>query len=80
MYRQEALMTLQISVSDFRKDLKKYSELVRENDILVLSNGRPVMRITDPMKNRVDTVRKLKGILGTEDDYEEVLQERMKEL
>ncbi len=73
-------MTLQISVSDFRKDLKKYSELVRENDILVLSNGRPVMRITDPMKNRVDTVRKLKGILGTEDDYEEVLQERMKEL
>ena len=54
----------QITISDFRQNLKKYAEIVKHEDIIVVSNGKPVMRISDPARNRVDEIKKLHPTLA----------------
>ena len=71
---------LQITISEFRKDIKKYSELVKEQDIIVVSNGKPVMRVSDPMKEKITKIKSLKGIAKTELSYEDILKEKLTEL
>ena len=70
----------EITVTEFRRDLKKYAELVKQEDILVLNNGRPVMMITDPMKDKIRAVKALRGIAKGNEDPEEILKERLKSL
>ncbi|MBR2702461.1 MAG: hypothetical protein IKP88_07145 [Lachnospiraceae bacterium] len=71
---------LQVTISEFRKDIKKYSELVKEQDIIVVSNGKPVMRVSDPMKEKITKIKSLKGIAKTELNYEDILKEKLTEL
>ena len=71
---------LSISITDFRKDIKKYSELVKQEDIMVTSNGKPVMRIVDPAKDKKKELIKLRGIVKTDKSYEEIMEEKLKEL
>lgn len=71
---------LQVTISEFRKDIKKYSELVKEQDIIVVSNGKPVMRVSDPMKEKITKIKRLKGIAKTELSYEDILREKLTEL
>ncbi len=71
---------LQVTISEFRKDIKKYSELVKEQDIIVVSNGKPVMRVSDPMKEKIIKIKSLKGIAKTELNYEDILKEKLTEL
>lgn len=71
---------LQVTISEFRKDIKKYSELVKEQDIIVVSNGKPVMRVSDPMKEKITKIKSLKGIAKTELNYEDILREKLTEL
>ena len=70
---------LQVTISEFRKDIKKYSELVKEQDIIVVSNGKPVMRVSDPMKEKITKIKRLKGIAKTELSYEDILREKLTE-
>ena len=69
-----------VSISEFRKNMKKYAEMVKSEDIVVVSNGKPVMRVTYPSKNKLETVRRLRGIAKTDKTYEEILKEKLKEL
>ena len=71
---------LQVTISEFRKDIKKYSELVKEQDIIVVSNGKPIMRVSDPMKEKITKIKRLKGIAKTELSYEDILREKLIEL
>ena len=71
---------LQVTISEFRKDIKKYSELVKEQDIIVVSNGKPVMRVSDPMKEKITKIKRLEGIAKTELSYEDILREKLTEL
>ena len=70
----------QITVSEFRRDMKRYAELVKTEDIIVVSHGTPVMRISDPFKDRVLAVKQLRGSVHTDTDYDAVMEERLKEL
>ena len=70
----------QITISDFRQNLKKYTEIVKHEDIIVVSNGKPVMRISDPARNRVDEIRKLRGIAKTSQSSEEIMENKIREL
>ena len=71
---------ISISITDFRKDIKKYSELVKQEDIMVTSNGKPVMRIVDPTKDKKQKLMKLRGIVRTDKTEEEIMEEKLKEL
>ena len=70
----------QITISDFRQNLKKYAEIVKYEDIIVVSNGKPVMRISDPARNRVDEIKKLRGIAKTSQSSEEIMENKIREL
>lgn len=54
---------IETTISEFRQNLKKYEKLVKEDDILVYSNGNAVMKIEDPNKNKREAVKRLKNII-----------------
>ena len=65
-----------ISISELRKNIKLYSSKVKEEDILVPSNGKPIMKITDPMKDNIEKMKSLQGIINTEKTFEEIMEEK----
>lgn len=67
----------QISISEFRKNIKLYSSKVKEEDILVMNNGKPIMKISDPMKDKVEKMKSLQGIINTEKTFEEIMEEKV---
>ena len=78
LYRRKNMT--QITISDFRQNLKKYAEIVKHEDIIVVSNGKPIMRISDPARNRVDEIKKLRGIAKTSQSSEEIMENKIREL
>ena len=70
----------EVNVTEFRRDLKKYAEMVKTQDLLIVSNGRPIMKITDPAKNKTLRMKQLRGIAKTDKDPEDILKERLSEL
>ena len=70
----------EVNVTVFRWDLKKYAEMVKTQDLLIVSNGRPIMKITDPAKNKTLRMKQLRGIAKTDKDPEDILKERLSEL
>lgn len=71
---------IEVNVTEFRRDLKKYAEMVKKEDIIVICNGKQIMRITDPAKSKVQRIRNLRGIAGTAGDPEDILKGRLTEL
>ena len=67
----------QISISEFRKNIKRYSQLVKEEDILVVNNGKPIMKISDPMKDNIARMKSIKGILKTDKSFEEIKEDKL---
>ena len=67
----------QISISEFRNNIKYYSNEVKKGDILVVSNGKPIMKISDPMKDNVARMKSIKGILKTDKSFEEIMEEKL---
>lgn len=71
---------IEVNVTEFRRDLKKYAEMVKTQDLVIVSNGRPIMKITDPAKNKTLRMKQLRGIAKTDKDPEDILKERLSEL
>ena len=69
-----------VNITDFRKDLKKYAEMVKTEDIIVVSNGKQIMKITDPAKNKVLRIKRLRGIAKTDQDPEEIMKGKLQQL
>lgn len=78
-YKYKELNLTEISISEFRKNLKHYSSKVIEDDILVMNNGKPVMKVINPNKNKIILAKSLIGSIPVFDE-EEVLSNRLKEL
>ena len=70
----------EVNVTEFRRDLKKYAEMVKTQDLVIVSNGRPIMRITDPAKSKTLRMKQLRGIAKTDKNPEDILKERLSEL
>ena len=70
---------IEISISEFRKNIKHYSTLVLKEDILVVNNGKPVMKVINPNKSRLMLAKSLLGSVP-EANEEEILEDRIKEL
>lgn len=70
----------EINVTEFRRNLKKYAELVKTQDLVIVSNGRPIMKITDPAKNKTSRMKQLRGIAKTDKNPEDILKGRLSEL
>ena len=55
----------EVNVTDFRKDLKKYAEMVKTQDFIIVSNWHPIMIVTNPAKNRILNMKSLRGTAKT---------------
>lgn len=70
---------IEVSISEFRKNIKYYSTKVQDEDIIVINNGRPIMKIENPNKNRILIAKSLRGCIEAFDENT-ILEEKLKEL
>jgi len=71
---------IEVNLTEFRRNLFKYAETVKKEDIIVTCNGKPVMRITVPAESGVQRIRNLRGIAKTAQDPEDILKGRLTQL
>ena len=69
-----------VGISEFRKNIKHFSKVVEKEDLMIFSNGKPIMKVTSPYKNRIAQIKSLKGIAKTKESFEEIMAYKLKEL
>lgn len=69
----------EISISEFRNNIKYYSKKVQEEDLLIMNNGKPIMKVTNPNKNKLLLVDSLLGSVPA-DDEKKILKNKLNEL
>jgi len=69
---------LQITATEFKKNLGKYLTIVNKEDIIITRNGIPVAQVTIPKDDKVSLVNQLIGIIP-DDGYtiEDAQRERL---
>ncbi len=69
---------LQVTATEFKKNLGKYLSMVNKEDIIITRNGIPVAQVTIPKDDKVGLVNKLIGIIP-DDGYtmEDARRERL---
>mgnify|MGYP003313682058 CR=1 FL=1 len=66
---------LSITATEFKQNLSKYMHLSLSEDVLVISNGKPLTLLTNPKKDKYDEFLSICGIVK-DYDYEKALDER----
>ena len=69
-------MTL-ITMTDLKKDLKKYTLLAKNEEVIITKNGKPFVKIVDASQDKRQLVRELAGCIRLEKTYEELMEERL---
>ncbi|MDI3535498.1 MAG: hypothetical protein PWQ82_1863 [Thermosediminibacterales bacterium] len=69
---------LQVTATEFKKNLGKYLAIVNKEDIIITRNGIPVAQVTIPKDDKVSLVNQLVGIIP-DDGYtmEDARRERL---
>ena len=67
-------------MTDFEKDTDKYLLLAKEEDVYVIRNGKPYVKIVDVKTDRANLVKELAGSIHLEKPYGELMDERYDEL
>ncbi|MTI59402.1 MAG: type II toxin-antitoxin system Phd/YefM family antitoxin [Firmicutes bacterium] len=69
---------LQISSTEFKRNLGKYLSLVSKEDIIITRNGTPIAQVSIPKNKEVSLVSQLTGIIPN-DGYttEDARKERL---
>ena len=70
---------IQITSTEFKKNLGKYLTIVSREDIVITRNGIPIAQVTLPKDEEVSLVTKITGIIPN-DGYtcEDAQRERLK--
>ncbi len=68
---------LQITATEFKKNLGKYLAIVNKEDIIVTRNGIPVAQVTIPKDNKSSLVNQLIGIIPDDYTIEDARRERL---
>ena len=69
-----------VNITDFRKNLKKYCELVQQQDFEIVNRGKVVFIIKSPKSNKNDAFNFLVDTTMSNISYEDVLKNRINEL
>ena len=65
-----------ITMTELRNNLKKYTELAKEEDIFVTKNGIPFVKLTKITDTKKDIIDRLTGCIKLDKTYEEIMEER----
>ena len=70
----------QIAITEFRNNIKKYSEMAKEQDLEIMNRGEVIFIVKSPKSNKKDAFVALMGAARSETDYEDILKKKVKEL
>ena len=68
-----------VSITQFRKNLKKYAEMVQEQDLEIVNRNQAVFIVKGPKQNKEDAFNALMGVAKSDIPYEDVLKEKTKQ-
>ncbi len=71
---------IQVNITDFRNNMKKYSRIAKEQDLEILNRGEVVFIVKSPGSNKLEALHSLMGAVISDVPYEEILKERLREL
>lgn len=69
-----------VSISELKKNLKKYLRLVSKGDIFITKYGKVVAILSKPKNEKIEKLRRLVGIAGNGSSVtlDEIKEERLK--
>jgi len=70
----------QISVTDFRRNIKKYSELVQHEDLEVMNRGEVIFIVMSPKSAKREALKHIFGAAKSDVPYEDILKGKLAEL
>ena len=70
----------QINITDFRNNLKKYSELAKKKDFEVVNRGETVFIVKSPKSVKKEAFNALAGAAKSDIPYEKILENKAKKL
>lgn len=65
-----------ITMTELKKDIKKYTELAKDEDIIITKNGKPQAKLVNPYQNKKSVIDRLAGSIKLDKSYEEIMEER----
>lgn len=71
---------MSITATELKANLGKYLVLAATEDVFITQYGKVVAKLTNPFQDRVDAAKSLFGILPQTMTYDEVIEERLKEI
>lgn len=71
---------IEVTISEFRKNLKKYSKMLEKDSIMVFNNGKPIMKVEHPNIDKLRLLESLRGCVPDDGrDYDDIKKEYMSE-
>ena len=68
-----------VSITQFRKNLKKYAEMAQEQDLEIVNRNQAVFIVKGPKQNKEDAFNELMGVAKSDIPYEDVIKEKTKQ-
>ncbi len=65
-----------ITMTDLKKDLKKYTSIARQEDVVITKNGKPFVKLINASLDKQKLVDELAGCIRLDRSYEELMKER----
>ena len=65
-----------ITMADLKKDLKKYTSIARQEDVVITKNGKPFVKLVNASLDKQKLVDELAGCIRLDRSYEELMKER----
>lgn len=65
-----------ITMTDLKRDLRKYTELAKNEDVVITKNGKPHVKLINASRSKVDILNELAGSIVMEKSYEELMEDR----
>ena len=66
-----------ITTTDLKKDLKKYLDLSREEDVYVMRNNKVIAKIVNPSVDIVNEIEALGGSLKSDMSLDDIRKARL---
>lgn len=71
---------MSITATELKMNLGKYLLLSATEDIYITKNGKVIAKLTNPNQDRVDIAKSLFGIIPSDTNVDELLEERFNEI
>ena len=68
---------IQVNITEFRNNIKKYSLLAKKQDIEVIDNGKTVFIVTNHKSDKKEAFKALSGAAKSNIPYEEILKNKI---